>query len=275
MTNALACQSSKDHMENNGAFRALFTLPPVQMSSGTALTVPETPAPKTVTGDRELDAILWLRDCIKTGHQTLIAPALEAFKRVKTPAKALEDRYCEWLRVTNANNPFAAIFGGYGFADLEALAKSSIEKRARRDEAMARFGTKEELFKLTPAEDICKKALRGLKRSKDWGEYDAEAAAERFAKRPVLVPHTLADCLHQQNYWDSLYWLRNEIDMYASDADPAARAHDDYCFAMLAKIAPRSKDEALQVYQHLEEKDGLDRNETPDIMRNLIAGGWQ
>lgn len=274
MNNALASISQKDHMENNEAFRALFTLPPVQMSSSTALTVPETPAPKTVTGDRELDAILWLRDCIKTGHSILIAPALEAFKRIKTPAKELEDRYCDWLRARSANTPFAVIFGGFGFADLEALAKDSIEKKARRDEAMARFGTAAELFKLTSPEDLCKKALRGLKRSKDWGEYDAEAAAERFAKRPELVPHTLADCLHQQDYWDSLYWLRNEIDMYASDADPAARAHDDYCFTMLAKISPRSKEEALQVYQHLEDKDGLDRNETSDILRNLIAGGW-
>lgn len=275
MNNALASSSQKDHMENNEAFRALFTLPPVQMSSSTALTVPETPAPKTVTGDRELDAILWLRDCIKTGHQTLIAPALEAFKRVQTPAKELEDRYCAWLRVTNENNPFALILGGFGFANLESLAKDSIKGKARRDEAIARFGTADELFRLTPPEDLCKKALRGLKRSKDWGEYDAAAAVERFAKLPELVPHTLADCLHQQHYCDSLYWLRNEIDMYSSDADPAGRAHDDYCFAMLANIPPRSKEEALQVYQHLEDKDGMDRNESPDILRNLIAGGWR
>lgn len=260
---------------DNQAFRALFTLPPLPLSSSTALTVPETPAPKTVTGDRELDAILWLRDCIETGHQALITPALEAFKRVTTPAKELNDRYCAWLRATSGDNPFAVIFGGFGFADLEGLAKDSIKSKARRDEAMARFGTEEELFKLTPAEDLCKKALRGLKRSKDWDEYDAEAAEERFAKRPVLVPHTLSDCLHEQDYWDSLYWLRNEIDMYASDADPAARAHDDYCFAMLTKIAPRSKEEALQVYQHLKDKDGLNRMEAPDILRNLISGGWQ
>lgn len=262
-------------MENNEAFRALFTLPPVQTSTSTALTIPETPAPQHVTGDRELDAILWLRDCIKTGHQVLIAPALEAFKRVKTPAKELEDRYCAWLRVSSGNNPFAVIFGGFGFAELEALAKDSIKKKARRDEALARFGTTEELFKLTPAEDLCKKSLRGVKRSKDSREYDFKAAAESFAKHPELVPHTLADCIFQQNYCDSLYWLRNEFDMYSSDSDQGVRTHEEYCFAMLAKIAPHSKEEALQVYQHLEDKDGLDRTETPDILRNLISGGWK
>ncbi|MEG0976700.1 MAG: hypothetical protein RSF42_18545, partial [Comamonas sp.] len=47
------------------------------------------------------------------------------------------------------------------------------------------------------------------------------------------------------------------------------------CFAMLAKIPPRSKEEALQVYQHLEDKDGMDRNESSDILRNLVTSGWQ
>lgn len=260
---------------DNQAFRALFTLPPIAPSASTALTVPATPAPTAATGDRELDAVLWLRDCIKTAHPVLIEKALEAFKAIKTPAKDLERRYCDYLRNASGGNPFAAILGGFGFADLEDFAKTSIKKKARRDEALARFGTTEALFKLTPAEELCKKALRGIKRAKNWGDYNLEEVEARFARRPELRPHTLADCLHEQAYWDALYWLRNEINMYGSDAHPAGSAHDDYCFVMLARIAPRSKEEALQVYQHLEEKEELDRNESPAIVRNLIAGGWQ
>lgn len=261
-------------MQDNQAFRALFTLPPIQSSASTSLVVPETPAPKNETGDRELDAVLWLRDCIKTAHPALIEKALSAFKKIKTPAKDLEKRYCDYLVRASGGNTMAAVFGGFDFANLEGLARETVKKKARKDEALARFGTVEALFEMTPAETLCKKAMRGLKRDKDWGEYDAEEAAARFAKRPELVPHTLADCLYEQEYWDTIYWLRNDFSIYTSDADPAGRAHDDYCFAMLAKIPPRSKEEALQVYQHLEDKDELDRNETPDILRNLIGSGW-
>ena len=260
--------------QDNQAFRSLFTLPPVQTSASTALTVPEMPEPKVVTGDRELDAVLWLRDCIKTAHPALIDKAMGAFRQIKTPAKELEDRYCAWLRASSGGNPFAVVFGGLGFARLDDLAKDSIKRKARRGEAMARFGSAEEIFKLTPAEVLCKRSLSGLKESKTWRKYDADAAARRFATVPDLVPHTLADCLHQQEYCDSLYWLRNEIDRDSSDPVLELGAHDDYCFAMLAKITPRTKDEALAVLAHIEQNDAKDREETPAILRNLITGGW-
>lgn len=261
-------------MTDNQEFRALFSLPPIQTSDSTALAIVEMPTPKNETGDRELDAVLWLRDCIQTAHPELIEKALQAFKKITTPAKELERRYSDYLIRASGGNTLAAVFGGFDFANLEGFARTSVTKKARQDEALARFGTVKALFELTPAEMLCKKAMRGLKRDKTWGEYDEEEAAARFAKRPELVPHTLADCLYEQNYWDSLYWLRNDFSIYTSDADPAGRAHDDYCFAMLAKITPRSKKEALQVYQHLEDKEELDRNEAPDILRNLIRGGW-
>ena len=261
-------------MTDNLEFRALFSLPPIALSASTALATVQTPTPKNETGDRELDAVLWLRDCIKTAHPALIAAALEAFKKIKTPAKDLERRYSDYLIRASGGNTLAAVFGGFDFANLEGLAQSSVKKKARQDEALARFGSEKALFEMTPAETLCKKAVRGLKRDKEWGVYDLEEAAARFAKRPELVPHTLSDCLYEQDYWDSLYWLRNDFSTYTSDADPAGRAHDDYCFAMLAKIPPRSKEEALQVYQHLEDKEGMDRDETPDILRNLIVSGW-
>lgn len=262
-------------MQDNQTFRALFTLPPIPLSASTALATVLTPTPKNETGDRELDAVLWLRDCIQTAHPTLIDNALQAFKKITTPAKDLERRYRDYLVRASGGNTFAAVFGGFDFANLEGFAQTSVKKKARKDEALARFGTEKALFELTPAEKLCKKAMRGLKRDEDWGEYDAEEAAARFARHPELVPHTLSDCLYEQDYWDSLYWLRNDFSIYTSDADPAGRAHDDYCFAMLAKLPPSSKEEALQVFQHLEAKDGMDRNESPDILRNLVGSGWR
>lgn len=149
-------------MQDNQAFRALFTLPPVQTSTSTALSIPKTPAPKSETGDRELDAVLWLRDCIKTAHPVLIDKALLAFKQIKTPAKDLEDRYRQY--VTRASNGhFAAVLMTFGFANLESLAKGTLERQARKDEAMSRFGTVEGVFADTPSEAACKAAVKGLR----------------------------------------------------------------------------------------------------------------
>lgn len=265
-----------DHMttpQDNAAFRALFALPPIQASTSTALSVPETPAPLAVTGDRELDAVLWLRDCIKSGHAALIDQALEAFKKIKTPAKELEDRYCNHLRAASGGNIFAVLLGGFGFADLEGLAKNSAEQLARKHEAISRFGSIETLFKKSRAEMACERALRGLKRDKSWNTYDDVEADARFAKHPELVPHTLSDCLFAQSQATKLYWLRHACEKNAGDHWPAFQEHDDYCFRSMARIPPVSKDEALAVFDYLDE-DAKDRTEAPSILRNLITSGW-
>lgn len=262
-------------MEDNEAFRTLFTLPLLQTSASTALSVPETPAPKNESGDRELDAVLWLRDCIKTGHPVLIENALIAFKKIKTPAKELEKRYCDYLVRASGGNTMAALFGGFGFANLESLAKSVTERQAKKHEALSRFGSVDQLFKDTPAEAACKAALKGLRKKKEalWG-YDAAKADARFLKHPGLVPETLADCLHALCYERQLYSLRHaSVDM-AGDHWPEFQEHADFCFRRFAILKPRSKEEALAVFEYLEEQDAGDREEGPSIVRNLIAGGW-
>ncbi|WP_404299816.1 hypothetical protein [Alicycliphilus denitrificans] len=79
--------------------------------------------------------------------------------------------------------------------------------------------------------------------------------------------HGFAARLHQ------LYRLRTSFEG-CGDGPTYATAHDDHCFVMLAKIAPRSKEESLAVLEYIEEHDGADRKETPAILRNLAAGGW-
>lgn len=258
--------------QDNLTFRWLLTLPPVQTSASTALAIPDTPAPKNETGDRELDAVLWLRDCIKTAHPALIESALGAFKQIKTPAKVLEKRYTDYVaRVSKGH--FGAVMMTFGFADLEGLAKRELNLAARRHELLARFGSIEAAFKNTAAEDACKKALRGLKRDKTWDNFDGEAAESRFAVKPELAPTTLDDCLHGMAFWRQLYSLRAAANEGLGDPHPAGEAHDYYCFDMLARIAPRSSSEALRVFEHLVDEQKMGYTDTPAILRNLIAGG--
>lgn len=260
-------------MQDNQAFRALFTLPPIQPSASTSLTVPEMPAPKVVTGDREVDAVLWLQECVRTGHQALIDKALEAAKKITTPMKDLGVRYGQHLIRQHGSSMMAAL-GSLNFGELESLANGAIERQRERHIALSHFGTEDVLFSDTPAEAACKKALRGVKRIKDgiFNDYDMEQVAERFAKRPDLQPNTLADCLHGRAYWDELYRLRAPFG--CGDSPAYAQAHDDHCFAMLAKIATRTKEESLAVLEYMEEHDGTDRKESPAILRNLVTGGW-
>jgi hypothetical protein len=263
------------HIEStadNHAMRDLFTLPQVQTSASTALTVPEMPTPKVVTGDREIDAVLWLQECVKTGHQVLIDKALEAAKKITTPMKELGLRYAQYLARQHGNTMLAAL-GSMGFGELESQAKGAIERQRKRHVALSRFGTEEALFADTPAEAACKKALRGLKCNKSTHyQYDDRLAAERFAKKVELRPFTLTDCLYGQAYWDELCALRAPF--VCGDGAAYALAHDSFCFALMANLAPRSKDEALAVFEYMEERDATDRTEGPAILRNLIAGGW-
>jgi hypothetical protein len=260
---------------DNAAFRALFSLPPIQHSTSTALIVPELPPRTVVTGDEEIDAVLWLREVIKTGQPELIAKARDAAKLIKTPLPALEKRYTQYLVSKHPGN-FAAAFSSFGFAELDRLASRSVEKLARRDEALARFGSIKGAFAMTAAEQACETALKGMKPTGDFHRFNDKAAAKRFRAWPALVPGSLADCLHEKEYWSALYWLRVAVSTDGTgDGWPAGDAHDDFAFSCLTTIPPRSAVEAMQVLDFLHEREYMDRNETPAILRNLVSGGWR
>lgn len=259
-------------MTDNQQLRELFTLPPIQSSANTALAAPEMPPQQTVTGDREVDAVLWLQQVVKTGNQALIDKALEAAKRITTPMEELGRRYADHI-VRSTGNTLGAAFASFGFGDLEDQAKRAVQRAARQHEALSRFGTVDALFANTPAEKACKKALRGLKRA-DFMGYDGPDAAERFAKHSNLTPATISDCLHVIAYWDALYWLRADTVEHGGDILEQAAAHKYYCRDMMAIIAPRNKAEALAAFEHLlEDGEGIQDRET--TLRNLITSGWK
>jgi len=253
---------------DNDAHRALFTLPPIRESAGTLPSVPELPPQEAVTGDKEVDAVLWLHSVIQTGQAALIDRAMEAAKKIKTPLDTLEKRYRDHLVRTNPGNLFAAM-SSFGFADLEGMAKRAVEKQRLRLEGAARFG--DALMVDTEAAAFCIKALRGLKRGGMPADYDKDKAAQRFRASPELMPNTLADCLHELDYWNRLYWLRNAVDTSASDGAPQAIAREWFVFGLLAEIRPRHKDEAKAVFRYLVEHQRQDASEADAILENLIG----
>lgn len=262
-------------MTDNQQLRELFTLPPIQSSASTALAVPDMPPQKTVTGDLEVDAVLWLQSVVKTGNQALIDKALEAAKQIKTPMEILAKRYTDHVsRATGGH--FGAVLATFGFGDLEDQAKTAIERAARQHEALSRFGTVDDLFAELPAERACRLALKRLRVSKGFGMYDDAQAHGRFEKRPEIVPATIDDCLHIIEFWGHLYRLRNSIDRdcyYESTRE--SYAHECYAFFKLGGVRPRSEEEAMAALEHVLSSDKGDWAETDGILRNLIASGWK
>ncbi|MFB6403308.1 hypothetical protein [Pseudomonas putida] len=253
---------------DNEQHRALFTLPPISASAETLPSVPELPPQQVVTGDKEVDALLWLRSIISTGQAAMIERAMEAAKRIKTPLDVLEKRYRDHLTATNPNNLFAAL-SSFGFADLESLARKSIEQHRLRLEGAARFN--DTLLADTEAEAFCIEALRGLEATGHLGDFDKGQVAARFNGYPELLPHTLADCLYELDYWDHLYRLRNAVDRDASDGPADATARDWFVFGLLAQIRPRDKAEALAVFRYLVASQRDDMPESEAILINLIG----
>ncbi|HFL7939743.1 TPA: hypothetical protein ACG5DM_002785 [Pseudomonas putida] len=253
---------------DNEQHRTMFTLPPISASTETLPSVPELPPQEVVTGDKEVDAVLWLRSIISTGQAALIDRAMEGAKKIKTPLDVLERRYRDYLVATNPGHLFAAM-SSFGFADLDALAARAIEHHRLRLEGAARFGG--DLLADTEAEAFCIEALRGLKATGQFGDFEKSEVAARFNAHPELLPHTLADCLYELDYWDHLYRLRNAVDRDASDGPPEATARDWFVFGLLAQIRPRDKAEALAVFRYLIASQRDDMAESEAILCNLIG----
>jgi hypothetical protein len=264
-----AIASRSGAFRDNQAHRELFSLPPLRPSAQTLPAVPELPPPQRVTGDEEVDAVLWLRSVINTGQAALIAKAREAAKRIKTPLKELERRYTQHLVAANPGNMFAT-FAAFGFDDLEGLATKAIKREALRVEGFSRFG--DALFDDTPAEAFCLAALAGLELSGCMLEFDKGAVASRFRDRPELMPHTLTDCLHEFAFWNTLYSLRRAASADFGDSLPEVNAREYFVFGLMGQIRPRSKAEAVAVFRFMADEDRMGWSGSEEILLNLVGG---
>ncbi|MGL5093636.1 MAG: hypothetical protein ACRC8B_22510 [Aeromonas sobria] len=253
---------------DNPKHRGMFTLPALQMSAETLPAAQELPPQQVVTGDKEIDALIWLRQVIETGDPGRIAQAREAAERITTPLDELEMRYGKWL-VVRAGNVMAGL-GSIGFANLDDLADQTMERRANEAEAMKRFG--DALWNDTQAEAFCLEALRTLEQVK-W-DYPPELVAERFKALPELMPHTLSDCLHELVYWNDLYRLRRACDTsgdYEHRMESSAR--EWFVFGLLAELRPRTREEAKQTLRYLMGSERKGWKEADQILDNLIGKG--
>ncbi len=244
----------------------LFVLPEIQPTNSAQLTYPSYPEQKVVTGDREVDAVLWLHSVIRTGQSAFIDKAMEAARFIKTPLADLEKRYRDHLMVHSGGNPFSA-FASFGFSDLESMAEGARKKESLRVEAYSRFG--ESLSEDTPAEIFCIEALREISPG-DIGLYDDDESSKCFHAYKNLLPKTLTECITELHYWNKLYSLRNSCIQYY-DSLPESFARECFVFALMAKIPPESREEARAAHQCVIDLQKTDQDEYESIVWNLIS----
>lgn len=223
--------------------------------------MPELPPQEVVTGDKEIDTLLWLRQVIGTGDPVLIAQAKEAAKRITTPPGELEQRYGKWL-VAKAGHMLAGL-GSIGFANLDGLAERAITRRANEAEAIERFG--DALWDDTQAEAFCREMLRGLE--KDSWQLPPEQVAVRFKVVPELMPHTLSDCLHELAY-SAAPCVRHPRLLREQHRGAYPRL---VVFGLLAELRPRSREEARATLRYLMDSERDDTPEVERILDNLIG----
>lgn len=251
-------------LSDNPRHRLMFTLPAIKHSASTQLEAFVMPPQREVTGDKEIDAVLWLREVIATGDPLAIDTALQAAANIKTPLAEIEKRYANHLRKNGGGNMFAA-FKSIGFADIEDHVKRSKTTALRKAEAAARFGDDPDI--MTEAERWAIRVLDGV----DVGLMNKSQAeiADRFKQHPELMPHTLADCLHELNFWNDLYWLK----MAADAGEPAQETYERgyFVFDLMAEIRPRSRDEATAVLQYIIDNERKDDCSADAVLFNLVS----
>ena len=257
----------------NAQALAFFALPALVLTDTTAVAVPAPlPEQRNVTGDTDTDAMLWLREVIETGDADLIATAMQAAERIKTPAKELERRYADYLVRASGGNTLSAMFGSMNFADLAGHAKTVLDKQARRHEALARFGSEAAVFADTDTERFCIDALAKVKPCKEWSTYALKGAAAAFDAQAAMRPHTLGDCLAELHYWNALHHLRSAWPN-SGDPLPQVQAREDYLHHCMGLLRPKDRNEAKEVLRYLTGpgKDMANEEATDLILLNLVA----
>ena len=258
---------------DNTAARAFFALPPLVQASTTAVTAPAAlPVQRNVTGDTDIDAMLWLREVIQTGDSALIATAMQAAERIKTPVKELERLYGAYLLRASGGNTLQAAFGSIGFGDLQGLAKGVLDRQARCREAVARFGSGAAVFADTAPELFCIQALAKVKPEKKWHTYPLQATCTAFEAHTAMRPHTLSDCLGELAFWDALYHLRSAWQNSGDDL-PQVSARRDYLHRCMGVLRCKGRDEAKAVLRYLAGpgQDAMDEEATDLVLENLIG----
>ena len=249
---------TRNEKPGNPEHRRLFAIPQAGASGSTALVVPQLPEARTVTGDREVDAMLWLKEVCQTARDVgVLDRALEAASRIKTPMEELERRYTDWLKRQPGAHPLAVALSRIG--EIEGHVTHARQRILLHAEGLAIFGSYETAMSDTAPERMLAETAALPEDFTGWPRLGMDALAEVFARS--VNPHRLSECASELHYWDWLYRIRARMtetehpDAYVGDDAPTVVARREYVEGLLTVLAPVDRQEAIHLADAL--KAGL------------------
>ncbi|WP_228859230.1 helix-turn-helix domain-containing protein [Xenorhabdus sp. PB61.4] len=281
-------------MTDNLVHKALFTIPEPTYSTELA-TVKPLPVQRKITGNKQVDAYLWVLAVIKTNEPAHFEAAEAALKKLKITPKEAQQKYSDYLMKTGAH-PFQVAFGSVGMDNPQGYldrAKAQVEKASQ---VRGVFATYEAALELTEPEKLMlvgelaeiyesgyywneKELAEGCMHGDRIIETEKlrQVTAKGFAEQ-LPEPHTLSDVVRECLYWSWLYQMRNVADkeLYPDGFGDADRYYiydrEEYIEKKLATIQPVSRQEAIEVCKWvLGEERFHDRALTDRVILNLVG----
>ncbi|MFB1489355.1 MULTISPECIES: hypothetical protein [unclassified Thiocapsa] len=262
---------SLPHNELNGnpgnlEHQRLFTIPEPLYSNETALTVPTLPEQTIVTGDREIDACLWLCEVCRTARNPHVLDlVLEAAERITTPSEEIERRYREWLQYQPNMDPLVMAFATFDMANIEVKVKKARERINNYNEYAAIFGSYPEAMMPTPAEQMVMHTIGALPDGDPW-RLKQDTRKELFTRS--VNPTTLSEVAAELRYWS---WLNQVRDIMRRTEQPGTFGPEDseeiyvrrvWVEGLLRELQPQNASEALHIIDEV--KSGLIDNNSID-----------
>jgi hypothetical protein len=232
---------------DNPEHRVLFTIP--EKKYITAVAVPKPlPPQRTITGDKQTDAYLWVLEVIKTGEPAHIAAAEDALKKLTITPKQAQENYTRHLQAQGAG--WTSVFSTMWMDNPQHYIDQAKAQYEKAGAVRGVFGSLEAVFKPVEAERLIEEVYGVYQEI--YCDYMAEGPGE-FAFTDVLPePYTLSDVVREIQYWDWLSSMRNGAfrELYPNEY-PNENGHlwdrEQYLDHLLETIRPLTRIEALDV----------------------------
>ncbi|PHM38206.1 hypothetical protein Xmau_03593 [Xenorhabdus mauleonii] len=248
-------------MMDNTVHKTLFTIPEPSHSTAIA-TVKPLPAQRKITGNKQVDAYLWVLEVIKTNEPAHLDAAQAALKKLKITPKEAQQKYVDYLMKSGAH-AFQVAFGTMSMDNLQGYIDRAKEQNKKVSQVRGLFASYEAALELTAPEKLMlvgelaeiyesfhywneEEYAEGCMHGDRINEVDKlrKATAKGFAEQ-LPEPHTLSDVVREFLYWDWLYQMRN---VAAKELDPGGYGIDERYYvydreeylAMLIRMDDRS-----------------------------------
>ncbi|BEN05094.1 hypothetical protein OM409_12455 [Serratia bockelmannii] len=232
---------------DNPEHRVLFTIPEKKYSTAVAVPKP-LPPQRTITGDKQTDAYLWVLEVIKTGEPAHIAAVEDTLKKLTISPKQAQENYTRHLQAQGAG--WTSVFSTMWMDNPQHYIDQAKAQYEKAGAMRGVFGSLEAVFKPVEAERRIEEVYGAYQEI--YCDYMAEGPGE-FSFTDVLPePYTLSDVVREIQYWDWLSSMRNGAfrELYPSEY-PNENGHlwdrEQYLDHLLETIRPLTRIEALDV----------------------------